>query len=95
MSKVTESVKRGQDKDLDSAQTLRDYLQLSVRQALRSVIEQEVSALCGERHRPDGDSVYYRAGSAQSFVMAHGQHEPMERPGFVNAERMVAVKRSL
>jgi putative transposase len=80
MSKVTESVKSGQDQSLDSAQALRDYLQLSVRQALRSVIEQEVSALCGERHRPDGDSVYYRAGSAQSFVMAHGQHEPMERP---------------
>ena len=80
MSKVTDTVKSGQDQFLDSAQALRDYLQSSVRQALRSVIDHEVSALCGERHRPDSDSDYYRAGSAQSFVMAHGQHEPMDRP---------------
>ena len=80
MNKVTAPAQSGQDQFLDSAQSLRDYLQSSVRQALRSVIEQEVSALCGERHRPDGDSTYYRAGSAQSFVMAHGQHESMERP---------------
>lgn len=80
MSKITESAVSGQDQFLDSAQSLRDYLQASVRQALRSVIEQEVTALCGDRHKPDGDSTYYRAGSAQSYVMAHGTHEPMERP---------------
>ena len=80
MSKVTESAQSGQDQFLDSAQSLRDYLQASVRQALRCVIEQEVTALCGDRHKPSGQSDYYRAGSAQSYVMAHGKHEPMERP---------------
>ena len=80
MSKVTESAVSGQDQFLDSAQSLRDYLQASVRQALRSVIEQEVTALCGDRHKPAEDSAYYRAGSAQSYVMAHGKHEAMERP---------------
>jgi transposase-like protein len=80
MSKITESAVSGQDQFLDSAQSLRDYLQSSVRQALRCVIEQDVTALCGDRHKPDDASDYYRAGSAQSYVMAHGKHEPMERP---------------
>lgn len=80
MSKLTDSAARGQDQFLDSSQSLRAYLHASVQQALRSVIDQEISALCGERHKPDGESAYYRAGSAQSFVMVHGQHEPMERP---------------
>ena len=40
MSKITESAVSGQDQFLDSAQSLRDYLQSSVRQALRCVIEQ-------------------------------------------------------
>ena len=47
MSKITESAVSGQDQFLDSAQSLRDYLQASVRQALRCVIEQEV----GVSHR--------------------------------------------
>jgi hypothetical protein len=47
MSKITESAESGQDQFLDSAQSLRDYLQASVRQALRCVIEQEVAGLCG------------------------------------------------
>ena len=80
MNTINESAKSGQDQFLDSAQSLRDYLQSSVRQALRCVIEQEVTALCGDRHKPNATSIYYRAGSAQSYVMAHGKHERMERP---------------
>ena len=80
MNTISESAKSGQDQFLDSAQSLRDYLQSSVRQALRCVIEQEVTALCGDRHKPNATSIYYRAGSAQSYVMAHGKHERMERP---------------
>jgi len=38
------------------------------------------SQLYAETSQANGDSDYYRAGSAQSFVMAHGQHEAMERP---------------
>jgi len=72
MSKLTESAASGQDQFLDSSQSLRAYLHASVEQALRSVIDQEISALCGARHKPDGDSSYYRAGSAQPFVMVHG-----------------------
>jgi hypothetical protein len=52
MSKVTKSAVSGQDQFLDSAQALRDYLHFSVRQALRAVIEEEVDALCGPRHKP-------------------------------------------
>jgi hypothetical protein len=52
MSKVTESAPNGQDQILDSAQALRDDLHSSVRQALRAVIEEEVDALCGPRHKP-------------------------------------------
>ena len=70
MNTINESAMSGQDQFLDSAQSLRDYLQSSVRQALRCVIEQEVTALCGDRHKPNATSIYYRAGSAQSYLMA-------------------------
>ena len=44
MSKLTDSAASGQDQFLDSSQSLRAYLHASVQQALRSVIDQEISA---------------------------------------------------
>lgn len=65
---------------IESSAALRDYLRASARQALRSVIDEEVAALCGPRHHPDAEAEHRRAGSAPSYVMVNGKHEPMERP---------------
>lgn len=80
MSKLSDSAACGQDQFLDSANELRAYLQCKAREALRAVIEEEVAALCGDRYRPHPECEYYRAGSADSYVMVHGGHEAMSRP---------------
>lgn len=69
-----------EDQIIETSAGLRDYLQACARQALRSVIDEEVAALCGPRHHPDDDAKFRRAGSAPSYVMVNGKHEPMERP---------------
>jgi transposase-like protein len=62
-----------------TAETLREHLRGSVREALKAIFEEEIRALCGERYRPD-QSEYQRAGSAPSYVITDASREAMDRP---------------
>lgn len=80
MNRTKEYEAETEDQIIESSQSLRDYLRACTRQALRSVIDEEVAQLCGPRHKPDENAACRRAGSAPSYVMVNGKHEPMERP---------------
>jgi putative transposase len=80
MNKTTVDQSEIEDQIIETSESLRDYLRACTRQALRSVIDEEVAQLCGPRHRPDDSAECRRSGSAPSYVMVNGGHEPMERP---------------
>src|SRR5690606_26771340 len=69
----------GQGLFVDSAESLREHLRSSVRQALKELFEEEIRILCGARYHPGG-SDYHRAGSSPSYVMTDARREPMDRP---------------
>lgn len=62
------------------AAMMKDYLRLVVRDALYGLVEEEIAGLCGPSHRPDGETPYRRAGSADSTVCLEGRREALKRP---------------
>jgi transposase-like protein len=50
-----------------------------VRQMITDVIAEEVTELCGPKHRPTGGDIY-RAGTALGSVIHDGRREPISRP---------------
>lgn len=69
----------GQGINVDSAESLREHLRGSVRQALKEIFEWEIRDLCGKRYHPEGGDCR-RAGTAPSYVMTDGRRESMDRP---------------
>src|SRR5690554_174499 len=65
---------------LPLAAMMKDYLRVVVREALYGLVEEEVAGLCGPSHRPDAQSPYRRAGSADSRVYLEGRREALKRP---------------
>jgi hypothetical protein len=63
MEKHRNDPEAGQGLIIDSAESLREHLRGSVRQALMEIFEEEIRSLCGERYHPEG-SDYKRAGTA-------------------------------
>lgn len=63
-----------------AGQELRLVLQAAARHALSRIVQDEVTALCGERYSPSEQSEYFRAGSAPSSVYVQGKKERMPRP---------------
>jgi len=80
MNKTTVDKSEIDEQIIETSEGLRDYLRACTRQALLSVIDEEVEALCGPRHQFDNGAECRRCGSAPSYVMVNGKHEPMERP---------------
>ena len=64
----------------EAAKLLRDILRASVREALYGLVEEEISGLCGPRHRPKEGTPYYRSGSAASEVFLDGRRTEAKRP---------------
>jgi transposase-like protein len=79
MKRDSNSPVAGQGLFVDSAESLREHLRGSVRQALKDIFEEEIRILCGDRYQPNGGD-YHRAGTAPSYVMTDARREPMERP---------------
>jgi putative transposase len=69
----------GQGLLLDSAEQFRTHIRVSVREALKSIFEEEIRVLCGSRYHPD-EGPCRRAGSAPSYVITEGGRERMQRP---------------
>lgn len=76
-SNVTEN---RQAESLRLAQMMKEHLRTAVREALYEVVEEEVRLMCGPSHRPDADSAFRRAGSANSTVFLDGRREALKRP---------------
>lgn len=64
----------------EAARLLRDILRANVREALYELVEEEISGLCGPRHRPKEQTPYYRSGSAESEVYLDGSRTAAKRP---------------
>ncbi len=64
----------------EAAKLLRDMLRANVRQALYELVEEEISGICGPRHRPEEATPYYRSGSAPSEIYLDGRRTAAQRP---------------
>jgi len=64
----------------EAAKLLRDILRTSVRETLYELVEEEISSLCGPRHRPKEETAYYRSGSAESEIYLDGCRTAAKRP---------------
>ena len=64
----------------EAASLLSDYLRANVREALYSIVEEEISGLCGPSHRPKEVTAYYRSGSASSEIYLNGERTSAKRP---------------
>jgi len=72
--------KNVQAESLPLAQMMKEHFRTVVREALYEVVEQEVQQLCGASYRPDAQSAFRRAGSANSTVFLDGRREALKRP---------------
>lgn len=70
----------GQAESLPLAQMMKERFRAVVREALYDVVEEELVELCGASHRPDPESAFRRAGSANSTVYLDGRRETLKRP---------------
>ena len=61
-------------------QSLGTLMRQSFVQMIELVMEQEVSLLAGEKHRPDGKRNCYRWGREQGFLVIDGQKVRLPRP---------------
>ena len=64
----------------EAGEIFRSFLRDTVRESYLSIMLEEVSALCGSKHRPDKNSEYYRAGSAPGICLLDGREERIVRP---------------
>jgi len=64
----------------EAGKTLQNWMRETARNAFLSLVEEEVSALCGPKHSPDPLCEYRRSGSARSSVYLNGRKEPAKRP---------------
>lgn len=72
-------LKKNEQLGESAGDVLRDHLRGMVRQMLTDVIAEEVTELCGPKHRPTGVDMY-RAGTAPGSVIHDGQRETILRP---------------
>lgn len=72
--------KPGESPFEDNAAAFRAYLRSTVREALCAMVNEEISALCGEAWHPSENASCYRAGSAPLSVFLQGERQPLRRP---------------
>ena len=70
----------GQVGSHEAGAIFRSFLREVIRSSYAEVMLEEVSALCGPRHRPDADTPYYRSGSAPGICTVDGHEERVIRP---------------
>lgn len=64
----------------EARELVKNLMRQSVRQGLLEALKEEVNLLCGQRHHPDPESEYYRAGSEQGVIYSESGKEPLKRP---------------
>ncbi len=67
--------------DFGSAgEIFRDYIRTATRDMIMDVMASELEQLCGPRYRPDADSDFVRAGTAEGYVYIEAEREQITRP---------------
>jgi transposase-like protein len=69
----------GQVSTSEAGVIFRNFLRGSVRHLISTVMAEEVEALCGPKHHPNGSDLV-RAGSSSGRVLIDGQREEVVRP---------------
>jgi len=69
----------GQVSSESASEVFRTHLRGLVRQMITDVMAEEVTALCGDKHRPSDDA-HIRAGSSPGRVIYEGRRVPVIRP---------------
>lgn len=69
-----------QSDSTEAGKSLRNWMKETARAAFFTLVEEEVSALCGPKHQPETDGVHRRAGSAQSSIYLDGKKESLKKP---------------
>ena len=69
-----------QDDSQLCAEQLREHINLQATQAAMDLIEREIIYLCGEKHKPNKESFFKRAGSAISSFYIQGKKRVFTRP---------------
>jgi len=70
----------GQAQEDITAAAFREQLRSMAREALLSLVEKEVVELCGAKHQPNQDRLYFRAGGVSSPVYLNGRQEKLRKP---------------
>jgi len=64
----------------ESGHYMQEYIRTQIRQTITEVLEEEVSSLCGARHRQNvAHREYTRGGSAPGYVIIEGRKESINR----------------
>ena len=67
--------------DFGSAgEIFRDYVRTATQGIVLDVMAEELERLCGPRYRPDVDSEFSRAGTAEGYVYIEADREQITRP---------------
>ena len=69
----------GQVSSEQVSDVFRQHLRGAVLKMISEVMAEEVTSLCGEKHRPV-DSEYFRSGSSSGRVIYEGDREEVVRP---------------
>jgi hypothetical protein len=64
----------------DAGALFRETFRAYTREAILSLVEEEVAALCGNKYDPSSESACYRAGSSSGTVYVNGAQECLKRP---------------
>ena len=70
----------GQVSSDSASEVFRDHLRGLVRQMISDVMAEEVTELCGAKHRPSDDGDGFRSGSSPGRVIYEGRREEIQRP---------------
>lgn len=62
-----------------ATEVFRNHLRGAVLQMISDVMAEEVTSLCGEKHRPEGNGCF-RAGSSSGRVIYEGERDEIVRP---------------
>lgn len=63
-----------------AGEAFREFIRDQVDEIIIGVMAEEVSLLCGPRHRPKAEGDFYRAGSASGYVLYEGRRRDVQRP---------------
>ena len=78
--KLKENILQGMKEAQGTERVFCDYMREAIRGTLWALMQEEVEAHCGMRHRPEEEGRYRRAGSDDGIFYFAGRKEAVKRP---------------